>query len=110
MISSKINQITQVFKAKMKMTFQKKEQPKYGSWSYPDLRVELSEKDFIELKKISKNESGFLQVHGMKKSLNFLVQINVSVIKIPSVEIKNLNFIEKMFSTKKTNYFKHWYS
>ena len=29
------------------------EQPKYGSWSYPDLRVELTDDDYIELQKFS---------------------------------------------------------
>ncbi len=101
MISSKINQNPIGYLSKNENDISK-EQPKYGSWSYPDLRVELSEKDFIELQKISKNEGvDFFASPWDEKSLNFLVQINVPVIKIPSVEIKNLNFIEKCSQQKK---------
>mgnify|MGYP001372744346 CR=1 FL=1 len=72
------------------------EQPKYGSWSYPDLRVELSDDDYIELQKISfKNGVDFFASPWDEKSLEFLINIDVPIIKIPSVEIKNLSFLEK---------------
>ena len=78
-----------------------KDQPKYGSWSYPDIRVELKESDFIELKKIADNNNvDFFASPWDEKSLNFLINMNVPLLKIPSVEIKNYSFLEK-FSKKK---------
>ena len=77
------------------------EQPKYGSWSYPDLRVELSDDDYIELQKFSsENGVDFFASPWDEKSLDFLLKINVPIIKIPSVEIKNLSFLEKCSNAK----------
>ena len=73
-----------------------KEQPKYGSWSYPDIRLELSEDEYYKLQKVAKNEGvDFFASPWDEKSLDFLVELNVPIMKIPSVEIKNYELLEK---------------
>ncbi len=75
-------------------------QPKYGSWSYPDLRVELSKDDFKELKIISEdNGVEFFASPWDEKSLDFLLELDLNILKIPSVEITNFDFLEKFSRT-----------
>ena len=51
-----------------------KDQPEYGNWSYPDTRLELSEDEYIKLKKIAeKNNVDFFASPWDEKSLDFLV-------------------------------------
>ena len=72
------------------------DQPKYGSWSYPDIRLELSEEDYYKLQKVANNKGvDFFASPWDEKSLDFLVQLKVPLIKIPSVEIKNYELLEK---------------
>ena len=43
------------------------DQPDYGSWSYPDIRLELTENDYKKLQKVARDEGvDFLQVLGMR--------------------------------------------
>jgi N,N'-diacetyllegionaminate synthase len=72
------------------------DQPEYGNWSYPDIRLELKDEDYIKLQKVADNEGvDFFASPWDEKSLNFLKEINVPIIKIPSVEIKNFELLEK---------------
>ena len=72
------------------------DQPEYGSWSYPDIRLELTEEEYAKLKKIAENERvHFFASPWDEKSLNFLFELGVPILKIPSVEIKNYEFLEK---------------
>ena len=72
------------------------DQPKYGSWSYPDIRLELSEKDYYKLQKVANNEGiDFFASPWDEKSLDFLIKLKVPLMKIPSVEIKNYQLLEK---------------
>ncbi len=77
------------------------DQPKYGSWSYPDIRVELTEDNFRELQEFS-NKCGveFFASPWDEESLDFLLSMNINIIKIPSVEITNYHFLEKFSRTK----------
>ncbi len=77
-----------------------KDQPEYGNWSYPDIRVELTNENFIELKKFSEDKGLiFFASPWDLPSLKFLVDINVPVIKIPSVEITNYQFLDQISET-----------
>jgi|TARA_B100001094_G_C18173420_1_gene796489 N,N'-diacetyllegionaminate synthase len=77
-----------------------KDQPEYGNWSYPDTRLELSEDEYVKLKKIAEqNNVDFFASPWDEKSLDFLIKIGVSILKIPSVEIKNYEFLEKFSRT-----------
>ena len=70
------------------------DQPEYGSWSYPDLRVELSKENFKDLQKISKdNNVEFFASPWDEESLDFLLELNLNILKIPSVEITNYDKI-----------------
>ncbi len=77
------------------------DQPEYGSWSYPDTRLELSEEDYKNLKKVAdKLKVDFFASPWDEKSLNFLIKLGISIIKIPSVEITNYDYLEKFAKTK----------
>lgn len=77
------------------------DQPEYGSWSYPDTRLELSEDDYKNLKKIADTlKVDFFASPWDEKSLNFLIELGISIIKIPSVEITNYDYLEKFAKTK----------
>ena len=77
------------------------DQPEYGSWSYPDTRLELSEQDYKKLKKVAdKLNVDFFASPWDEKSLNFLIELGISIIKIPSVEITNYDYLEKFANTK----------
>jgi len=76
------------------------DQPKYGSWSYPDSRVELSEENFRDLQQFSKKHNvEFFASPWDEESLDFLLELNLNILKIPSVEITNYEFLEKFSKT-----------
>ena len=76
------------------------DQPEYGSWSYPDLRVELSEENFRDLQQFSEENSvEFFASPWDEESLDFLLELNLNILKIPSVEITNYEFLEKFSKT-----------
>lgn len=76
------------------------DQPEYGSWSYPDSRVELTKENFIELQRISKdNNVEFFASPWDEESLDFLLELDLNILKIPSVEITNYEFLEKFSKT-----------
>ena len=37
-------------------------QPKYGSWSYPDIRLELSEEDYYKIRSLEEKIEGINRV------------------------------------------------
>jgi N,N'-diacetyllegionaminate synthase len=77
------------------------DQPDYGNWSYPDIRLELSENEYRKLQNVARDEGvDFFASPWDQKSLEFLVEIKVPLIKIPSVEIKNYQFLEKLSKSK----------
>jgi N,N'-diacetyllegionaminate synthase len=76
------------------------DQPEYGSWSYPDTRLELSEDEYKKLKIVAENNNiDFFASPWDEKSLEFLIDLKVPILKIPSVEINNYEFLEKFSKT-----------
>ena len=76
------------------------DQPEYGSWSYPDSRVELSEENFRDLQQFSEEHNvEFFASPWDEESLDFLLELNLNILKIPSVEITNYEFLEKFSKT-----------
>ncbi len=76
------------------------DQPEYGNWSYPDHRVELTKKNFIDLKKVADDEGiEFFASPWDEPSLDFLLEMDLNILKIPSVEITNLPFLEAFSKT-----------
>lgn len=75
--------------------------PSFGNWSYPDLRLELSERDYRELKKLAdKLRIDFVASPWDEKSTDFLVGLGVKFLKIPGVEIKNPSYLEYVAKKK----------
>jgi sialic acid synthase SpsE len=75
--------------------------PEFGNWSYPDLRLELSDEDYVELKKLAdKLKIDFSASPWDEKSTDFLVNLDIPFLKIPSVEIKNPSYLEYVAKTK----------
>ena len=75
--------------------------PEFGNWSYPDIRLELSDENYYELKKLAdKLNVDFFASSWDNKSTDFLVNLGVQLLKIPSVEIKNPSYLEYVAKTK----------
>lgn len=77
------------------------DQPDYGNWSYPDIRLELTNDDYRNLQKVANDEGvDFFASPWDEKSLDFLIDLKVPLLKIASVEIKNYQFLEKISKCK----------
>ena len=75
--------------------------PEFGNWSYPDTRLELSDKDYYELKEFAdKLNVDFVASPWDDKSTDFLITLGVEFIKIPSIEIKNPAYLDYVAKTK----------
>ncbi len=75
--------------------------PAFGGWSYPDSRLELTDADYRELKKLAdKLKIDFVASPWDEKSTDFLVNLGVPFLKIPSVEIKNPAYLEYVAKKK----------
>ena len=76
--------------------------PKFGAWTYPDTRLELSEKNYIEIKKLCKKLKVDLVVTPWdEKSVDFLVKLGVSFLKIASIDATNYHFCEYVARKRK---------
>lgn len=75
--------------------------PAFGGWSYPDSRLELTDADYRELKKLAdKLTIDFVASPWDEKSTDFLVRLGVPFLKIPSVEVKNPAYLEYVAKKK----------
>ncbi len=76
--------------------------PKFGAWTYPDIRLELSEKDYFEIKRYCKKLKVDLVVtHWDESSVNFLIKLGVKYIKIASIDATNYHFCEYVARKRK---------
>jgi len=74
--------------------------PEFGNWSYPDTRLELSDDDYHELKETADGLNvSFFASPWDERSTDFLVDLGVELLKIPSVEIKNPVYLEYVAKT-----------
>ena len=68
---------------------------KYGAWTYPDARLELSDKDYWNIKKICKKINIDLIITPWdNSSANFIKKIKVKFFKIASIDSNNYQFCE----------------
>ena len=75
---------------------------KFGTWVYPDLRLELTDKDYIELKKYCKKlKIDFIVTPWDENSVNALLKIGVNYLKIASIDATNYHFCEYVASKRK---------
>jgi len=77
------------------------EEKAFGSWDYPDTRLELTDNQHLELWKYSVEKGlDYIISPWDEDSLNFLVKNNAKVIKIPSIDTNNFWFMELVASKK----------
>ena len=89
------------------------EKKAFGTWSYPDSRLELSSDQHIELRKYSESIGlDYIISPWEENSVDFLVKTNAKVIKLASIDCNNYQFCEyiaskgipTIVSTGMTNY------
>lgn len=79
----------------------KKQKMKFGSWVYPDNRLELSEKNYFEIKKFTKKIGIDLIVTPWdEKSVQFVKKLGVKFFKIASIDANNYHFCEYVAKQK----------
>jgi len=73
----------------------------FGSWNYPDVRLEFTDEQHLELWKYSeKLGMDYIVSPWDENSLDFLVNNKAKVIKIPSIDTSNFWFMELVASKK----------
>lgn len=76
--------------------------PKFGAWTYPDTRLELSEKDYREIKNYcTKLKVDLIVTPWDETSVNFLLKLGVKYLKIASIDSINYHFCEYVAQKKK---------
>ena len=71
----------------------------FGTWTYPDKRLEFNDDTYKELITYSKEKKlEFIVSPWEEKSVDFLVENNASVIKVASVDATNYHFLEYIAS------------
>lgn len=79
----------------------KKEKMKFGTWVYPDTRLELSKKDYTEIKKYSKKIGIDLIITPWdESSVKFIKKLGVKFFKIASIDANNYHFCEYVAKQK----------
>jgi sialic acid synthase SpsE len=67
----------------------------FGTWTYPDSRLEFTDKEFLELWKYTEAKGlDFIVSPWEEKSVDFLVKHKAKVIKLASIDNSNYQFCE----------------
>ncbi len=75
---------------------------KFGTWVYPDLRLELNDNEYRKLKKYCKKlKLDFIVTPWDENSFNSLLKIGVDYFKIASIDANNYHFCEFVAKHKK---------
>ena len=75
---------------------------KFGTWVYPDLRLELTDKNYLDLKKYCKKlKIDFIVTPWDETSVNSLIKIGVDYLKIASIDANNFHFCEFIAKKKR---------
>lgn len=73
----------------------------FGTWTYPDERLEFNDEIYYELINYSQKKNlDFIVSPWEEKSVDFLVSNNAKVIKIASIDATNYQFMEYVASKK----------
>jgi len=76
--------------------------PKFGAWTYPDIRLELSYNDYIKIKEYcSKLKVDLVVTPWDERSVDFLVNLGVKYLKIASIDAVNYHFCEYVAKKRK---------
>ncbi len=71
----------------------KKKNTKFGTWVYPDTRLELSFSDYKKIKKLTKSlDLDLIITPWDEKSVKFIKKIGVKFFKIASIDANNFHF------------------
>jgi sialic acid synthase SpsE len=74
---------------------------KFGTWVYPDLRLELKDEDYFELKKLCRKlKIDFIVTPWEETSVDKLLKIGVKFLKIASIDANNYHFCEYVAKIK----------
>ncbi len=74
---------------------------KFGTWVYPDTRLELSDKDYKKIKEYCKKiKIDLIVTPWDEKSVDSLLKIGVKYLKIASIDANNYHFCEYVASKK----------
>ncbi len=74
---------------------------KFGGWTYPDVRLELSENDYIKIKKFCKKiKIDLIVTPWDEKSVNFLKKLGIKCFKVASIDANNFHFCEYVAKQK----------
>ncbi len=80
----------------------KKIKKKFGTWVYPDSRLELKDKEYYELKKLTKKiKIDLIITPWDEKSVNFVIKLGVKFLKIASIDANNYQFCEFIAKKRK---------
>ena len=73
----------------------KQKKTKFGTWVYPDSRLELNEKEYLEIKKLTKKIKVDLIITPWDEiSVDKSIKIGVKFLKIASIDANNYQFCE----------------
>ncbi len=74
---------------------------KYGAWTYPDIRLELSDNDYFKIKKFCKIKKIDLIITPWdNSSADFIEKLGVKFFKIASIDANNYQFCEYIAKKK----------
>ena len=74
---------------------------KYGAWTYPDVRLELSDRDYFKIKKLCKIKKIDLIITPWdNSSADFIEKLGVKFFKIASIDANNYQFCEYIAKKK----------
>ena len=76
--------------------------PKFGAWTYPDVRLELSDNDYKKIKNYcTKLKVDLVVTPWDERSVDFLVKLGVKYLKIASIDAINYHFCEYVAQKRK---------
>lgn len=76
--------------------------PKFGAWTYPDTRLELSDNDYRKIKDYcAKLKVDLVVTPWDERSVDFLIKLGVKYLKIASIDAINYHFCEYVAKKRK---------
>lgn len=74
---------------------------KFGSWVYPDVRLELKESDYKKIKSYCKKlKIDLIITPWDEKSMDFIKKLGIKAVKIASIDANNFHFCDYVASKK----------
>lgn len=78
-----------------------KKTTKFGGWTYPDVRLELKESDYLKIKAFCKKiKIDLIVTPWDEKSVDFLKKLKIKCFKVASIDANNFHFCEYVAKQK----------